>query len=110
LTPPCDEQVPLRVCEQLDFPSLHNETSHFTDGAGGADGAPGDPGGDGKGVGGGITGVGCTVSSPLANTPRHVVLIVAVPLLLCAVINPLLLTVSTLVSSDCQFVQYGVTS
>ena len=36
--------------------------------------------------------------------------IVADPLLLCAVINPPLLTVSTLVSSDCQFVQLDVTS
>jgi hypothetical protein len=38
------------------------------------------------------------------------VVIVAVPLLLCAVINPPLLTDKTLVSSDCQFVQVDVTS
>ena len=36
--------------------------------------------------------------------------IVAAPLLLCAVINPPLLTNRTLVSSDCQFVQVDVTS
>jgi hypothetical protein len=35
---------------------------------------------------------------------------VADPLLLCAVINPPLLTVSALVLSDCQFVQVAVTS
>jgi hypothetical protein len=35
---------------------------------------------------------------------------VAVPLLLCAVISPALLTDSTRVSSDCQFVHVDVTS
>ncbi|CEF49029.1 unnamed protein product [uncultured bacterium] len=50
------------------------------------------------------------VTSALATIPWQVVVTCAAPALLCAVINPPLLTNNTLVLSDCQFVQLDVTS
>ena len=61
-------------------------------------------------TGGVRDGGGFNVTSPPAETPWHVVVIVAAPLLLCAVSNPPLLTNSTLVLSDCQFAHVVVRS
>jgi len=55
-------------------------------------------------------GGGFIVTKPRPTIPEHVVVIVADPLLPCAVINPAALTDTTLGLSDCQFVQVAVTS